>query len=86
MRLLIHPAAYHHELPISEPERARREARYRAYLRTQSLIPLPEGQSRTAEPATPQSQEPMLEPANSPAAEQPKTTADAPPDPPSTAE
>ena len=72
--------------PISEPERARREARYRAYLRTQSLIPLPEGQSRTAEPATPQSQEPMLEPANSPAAEQPKTTADAPPDPPSTAE
>ncbi|HEY3255808.1 MAG TPA: serine/threonine-protein kinase, partial [Polyangiaceae bacterium] len=67
--------------PISEPERARREAEYRAYLRRQSLIPLPEGRSPTEAPATTPGQEPIKEPANARPAEPPTPAVDATPDP-----
>jgi len=67
--------------PISEPERARGEAAYRAYLRAQSLIPLRE--PSTEERATTPSQDSTHEPANAPAAE-PSSPAPTTPEPPAT--
>jgi serine/threonine protein kinase len=76
--------------PISNLERARSEAAYRAYLRSQSLIPLREIDRPIQEPANTPTQEPAntptQEPANTPTQEPANTAADAMPDPPPTAE
>jgi serine/threonine protein kinase len=84
--------------PISAAERARREAAYRAYLRSQSLIPLREIETRTQEPAnvatpesanaaTPESANAATaESANTPAVEPANTRVDVTPDPPPNAE
>ncbi|MEI9953576.1 MAG: protein kinase [Pseudomonadota bacterium] len=76
--------------PLSAAERARREAAYRAYLRSQSLIPLREIDAPTREPANTPTQEPANtpapEPANTPAPEPANTPVTAAPDPPPTPE
>ena len=69
-------------MPLSAAERVRREAAYRAYLRSQSLIPLREVDTPTQEPAN----SPTQESANSPAQEPAHTPVDATPDPPPTPE
>jgi len=76
--------------PISDAERSRREAAYRAYLRSQSLIPLRELDTPAQEPANTATPEPANtatpEPANTPGVEPANTPVDATPDPPPTAE
>jgi len=60
------------------------EAAYRAYLRSQSLIPLREVPSPSDEPATLPSQEPQPEPPKTQGTEPPNTAAEATPEPPRT--
>lgn len=76
--------------PISNAERARREAAYRAYLASQGLTPLREVLEPTSEQAnapTPEqadspTKEPAQERANTPAQEPTNTPSDATPEPP----
>ena len=70
--------------PISASERARREAEYRAYLRSQSLIPLRESDTPVQEPAVAPSQDSAQEPANPPPAEPASPAVDATPGTPPT--
>jgi hypothetical protein len=76
--------------PISAAERARREADYRAYLRSQSLIPLRELETPTQEPANAPTPEPANtatpEPANTATPEPANTPVDATLAPPPSAE
>jgi hypothetical protein len=68
--------------PLSTAERAAREAAYRAYLRSQSLIPAREIDTPAQQPANTPTQEPV----NTPAPEPTNAPVDATPDPPPTPE
>jgi hypothetical protein len=71
---------------VSDAEQARREAAYRAYLRSQSLIPLREVETSTQEPTNAPTPEPAAEPASTSRVEPANTPVDVTPDPPPTAE